>query len=182
MKKLIAIFSMLVLTSAIFAQSPISKGSLTLGGNISYYDQTLDDTDASQSVFNFNPQIGYFFADNLYTAVSISYLHYSSGGTSLDQIGIGPAFRYYFEAGKIKPFLGGSYTYFESTNNTSDDKTTSSEFKLSGGADFFVSRGLAIEGSINYSFIDNNYSSSDYENNLSMKKFEIAIGVNYFIF
>lgn len=184
MKNLIGILSALLFSSAVFAQSPIGQGAFTIGGNITYYSQSFDDSDDSQSVFTFNPQLGYFFADNLYTALSLTYLNYSSGDVSSSQYGIGPAFRYYFDADKLKPFLGGSYTYFEQTNSGNDDKVTSNEFKLTCGADYFVSKGLAIEASINYSFVDYNFSTgaSYYDDSSTLKKFEIGVGVNYFIY
>lgn len=182
MKNLFAVLFVLFFTVSVFAQSPIGKGSYSIGGNISYTSETYEDSDDSQNTFLFNPQLGYFFIDNFYTALTLTYGYNSIGDFSYNSYGIGPAVRYYFDAEKLKPFLGASYSYLKFTESNSDDETTHTEFKLTCGADYFVSDGFALEVSLNYSFINYDLPSNLYDNNNSVKKFVIGIGVNYFIF
>ena len=183
MKKVIVVLLLVFINSLVNGQSPVSKGSLTIGGNISFSSQSFDKISNNSTVFTFNPQVGYFFIDNFYSAISINYDHYSSGGSSSNKLGIGPAVRYYFDLEKIKPFAGLGFTYYEQSNSGSNNKITTTEFKLTGGVDFFLTNYFALETSINYSFINYNLPSGFYLNNSDQSKlFQIAVGVNYFIY
>jgi outer membrane protein W len=183
MKKVIVVLLFVFIQTIVNAQSPISEGALTFGGNISFSSQSFDKSSDNSTVFTFNPQIGYFFFDNFYSAISINYDYYSSGGSSNNKFGIGPAIRYYFDLEKIKPFLGIGFTYSDQSNSGSDNIITTTEFKLTGGMDFFFTSYFALEASINYSFINYDYSSGFhlYDSDQS-KLFQIAVGVNYFIY
>lgn len=181
MKKIFALLALLQLT--IFAQSPIGKGSMTVGGTISFSSQSFDNASESSKIFTFNPIVGYFFFDNFYSALSINYNHHSFGSNSSDNIGVGPAIRYYFSLEKIKPFIGLGFTYYQQTNSSNNDKNTATETKLSGGVNFFLTEYFALESSINYSFVNYNYPSGLYLNGMDKSKlFQIAIGANYFIY
>lgn len=180
MKKLIAI-SFFVFVTNIFPQSALSKGSYTLGGNVGFSSTSMDGSSESQSYFYFNPSCGYFFIDNFYTGLSLSYTHTSLGNATNNALGIGPSIRYYFSAEKLNPFLGLSYTYNKTTNGNYD--YTNTNFMLSGGADYFVNSYFAIEGSINYSFINYKYPQGYYINNEAKGTiFNLGFGVKYFIF
>lgn len=101
----------------------------------------------------------------------------------MHNFGIGPAIRYYFEADKLKPFLGMSFIYGESSQSNFDEKTTRTEWKFSAGADFFVTNNFALEGSLNYILKNYKYPSGIYwRSNQKIKEFNIAVGVNYFIY
>lgn len=175
MKKSHVVISFFLLNILIFAQSPINKGVYTINGNISFSSLSSDQMSSSQNVFIFNPQIGYFFIDNLYSALSLNYMHRSYSSTFQDYYGIGPALRYYFDAEKIKPFLGLGLIYNKQTDNHSMD-ISYTEWKISGGIDYFVTNNFALEGSLNYSFINYKNQRDQY------KLFQLGIGVNYFIF
>ncbi len=188
MKKQIISILLLLILSALpaaisFAQSPISKGVYTVNGSLSYSSQTSDNSSDANDMFSFNPQLGYFFIDNFYTALSVNYYHISYGSVKSDVYGIGPAIRYYFDAEKLKPFLGLGFAYNEQTNNVPNSKTSSTEWKISGGADYFVTNNFALEASINYSFINYHYPNSLYVlDGMNSKLFQIGFGVNYFIY
>ena len=180
MKKIIAV-SLFIFASNLFAQSAISKGSYTIGGSIGYTNTSIDGNSDSHSYFYFNPSCGYFFINNFYTGLSLSYTHTSYGATTENTIGLGPSIRYYFAVEKLNPFLGISYSYNKSTYG--NDEYSNTEFTLSGGADYFVNSFFAIEGSINYSFINYKYPPEIfYDSETSGKIFNIGFGVKYFIF
>jgi len=183
MKKVIVVLVFFVLQSIAYAQSPIDKGSFTIGGNISYSSQSFDKISNNISAFTFNPQFGYFIVDNFYTALSINYEHTSISSSSSNQLGIGPAVRYYIALEKIKPFLGLGYTYYEQSNGGNNNKLTTSEIKMTGGVAYFVTESFALEASVNYSFLNYNVPNSYYLNDSDQSKlFQIAVGVNYFIY
>ncbi len=183
MRKVVVVLVSVLICSITYAQSPIGKGTLTFGGNISFSNQSFDKISNNMTVFTFNPQLGYFFVDNFYSALSINYDYNSINGSTSNQLGVGPAIRYYFSLEKIKPFLGLGFTYYEQSNGGGQNKLTTTEIKFSGGVDYFVTEYFALETSINYSFINYNLPSSFYLNNTDQSKlFQLAVGVNYFIY
>lgn len=105
------------------------------------------------------------------------------GGSHNTRVGIGPAFRYYFDLEKIKPFAGLGLSYnIESLSGLKDD-LTSTEVKLTAGLDIFVTNYLALETSINCSFINSEYPTGYYfgtSNNSTL--FQMSVGFNYFIY
>jgi len=184
MKLLVLYLQLLLFSSIIYAQSYIPKGTYTINGEISYSNQTYDNNNVSNELFTFNPQFGYFFFNNFYTALSLSYIHSKSDNTKSDIYGIGPAIRYYFNSKKLKPFMGIGYIFNEQTQNPYNLKTTSNEWKLIGGVDYFVTNNFALEASINISFINYNYNygtALNPINGTTSEIFQVGIGVNYFI-
>lgn len=183
MKKVMLVLSLVFISNIILAQSAISKGSFTVGGNISLSSQSFENNSNNITVLSFNPKVGYFFFDNFYTAISVNYFSQSMGDFSNKQFGIGPSFRYYFDLDKIKPFVGLSYLYNEFTSSNFDYKNSTREIVLTGGMNIFVTNNFALETSINYSFIKYNLPSGFYLNDSGKSNlFQIAIGVNYFIY
>ena len=182
MKKVIVVLMVFLIQSLLYAQSPISKGSISLGGSISYTSQSYENSEYTHSTFIFNPKVGYFFIDNFYTALSLSYVHLKSGGGSnSDVYGFGPTIRHYFDAGKIKPFMGLGYNYITQSNISDNGNYITNEFIISTGMDFFIIDALALETSVNYSFTSYKFSGSRLPPQES-KVFRIDIGLNYFIY
>lgn len=181
MKKAIVVLLFLFLSN-IYAQKALMKGAYTLGGNISYSSYSEEGDSENQNYFNFSPNVGYFFIDQFYTGIQLSYTYLSSGDYSSNTIGIGPEIRYYFILEKLNPFLGIGYSYNKSTSGDDDNENTNSTFTLSGGADYFVTDYFAIEGSIRYSFITYKFSSNNYSSKQNANQFVIGFGAKYFIF
>ena len=185
--KITIIISLLIISTNIVAQSALATGVYSVGGNISYSSTSREVDSDSQNEFVFSPSIGYFLINNLYTGIIISYRHYSKGDYSADLIGFGPSVRYYIINDKLSPFLGISYSYNTTTssrdtydNDEAEDTNTS--YTLSIGADYFINEYFAIEGSIDYSFHNYEYSYSDYSGNTESKQFNIGFGAKYFVF
>lgn len=161
-----------------FAQSPVSKGVYFLGGSIYYSSQSSDNSDSSTDTFIFSPRVGYFFIDNFYVGLSVNYDKHSFGDNSSSNYGFGPEVRYYFDANeKIKPFLGLAYNY-----RSADGDVSYNTFTVNGGADLFIARNFAIEGSIDYSIINRKSSIPYFSTDDTVKRFQVKIGLNYFIF
>ena len=184
MKKIIILVSLFFLNLLVSAQSPITKGVYTVSGSIFFSNQSYEGSSVNNNTFSLTPQFGYFFIDNFYTALTLNYLHSSSNGLINNYYGIGPTVRYYIDVEKIKPFFGLSFIYNEHTNKApapnNDTRITSTEWKISGGVDFFITNNFAIEGSLNYSFINYNYPFGYYMS--KSKLIQLGVGVNYLIF
>ncbi|MCB0744536.1 MAG: hypothetical protein H6613_18590 [Ignavibacteriales bacterium] len=176
MKKIIVI-SFLVFLTNIFAQSPVGKGTYSVSGGISYSTTSEENSSNNRTYFYLNPIGGYFFWDNIFTGISLSYVYSSYGDQSDDNYGFGPTFRYYFDANEnLKPF--GGVTYF---HDFLGENSSTSNFTITGGVDLFITNYFAIEGAINYSIQNFNYSSGYYSSDQTSKTFNISIGANYFI-
>ncbi len=181
MKKIIISIIWVLFYSTVLAQNPVSSGTYTVGGNISYSNVSENDASSSSSNFYFAPNLGCFFIANVYTGLSISYSHYSIDNFSNDNYGFGPTLRYYINKEKLNPFLGFSYSYniSKSSENYEADYTS---FVSSFGLDYFVTNYFALEGSLNYS-LNNRTSTNDnnYSHNSGSKIFSILLGAKYFI-
>lgn len=172
--KMMMLMLMISVTN-IFAQSPVSKGTYSVGGEISFTSQSQNDDSESDIYFNVAPNLGYFFIDNLYSGISVQYLYTSFDNLSINHYGIGPLLRYYFDVNQIKPFLGVGIDYFYYKMENSSEGNSQTSIKLSGGIDYFITNYFALEASINYRVTFLSYS----DNNIN--QFNIGIGARYFI-
>jgi len=180
MKRTIVVLFLILLTS-VFAQSPVSKGTYTVGGNISYSSYSDDNSSSNNNYLIFSPNLGYFFVDNFYTGMSILYSYQSSGDYSSSTYGFGPILRYYFDVEKVKPFLGIEYTYSYRTSKDDPGDNKESMFTFGGGIDYFITNYFAIEGSVNYSIINHNYDDGINTIDFDSKLINVGIGAKYFI-
>ena len=183
MKRLFVIGLFFLLYSTIFSQTPLESGTFSLGGSISFSSTSDDRTPENDTEFIFNPQFGYFLFYNFYAAVTVNYSTFKSEHVWEESIGVGPELRYYFGSENLKPFVGVGYAYNKTENSWFENNVYSDEIKLKGGANYFVIKCLAIEASINYSFITSEMVSDvclDYTEKSEV--FKMAIGVNYFIY
>ena len=180
MKKLLIII-MLLIPVLLFSQSPLSKGVYTVGGSISLSAISEEDDDDTIIIFALSPNVGYFFIDNIYTSLLLSYSYYSSGSNSSNLYGFGPMVRYYFNGEKLHPYLGASYLYnYYKYDNSS--KNSSSDYTLMIGADYFVTKYFAFEASADYTFRNNHSESGSFSNDRKSKLFNLSIGARYFIY
>ena len=180
MEKVIVITLFLFLSS-VYAQSPVSEGTYTVGGNISFTSTSDSHSSENHNNLIISPNLGYFFIDNIYTGTSILYSYQSSGDFSATTYGFGPTIRYYFDVERVKPFLGLEYVYSFRSSGDDPDENTQTTFTISGGVDYFVTNYFAIEGSVNYSFINYNFDDGHTSSDNDMNQLNIGIGAKYFI-
>ena len=172
---------LLFITSSVFPQKALMKGSYTIGGNIGYTNISPDDGSSIKS-FYFNPNAGYFFMNYFYVGLGINYLYLSEKDHTSQIYGFGPSVSYYFTLGKINPFLGLGYSYNKTLDSgDNEENTTISTFRISGGGLFFVTDYFALQGSVSYSFNDIN-SSGNSESKEKNKVLSVRFGVRYFIY
>ncbi len=178
MKRVIFVVFLLVFSSVYFAQSPVSKGVYTIGGNISFSSVNNEENNNTKTFFTFAPRVGYFFINNFYSAINVRYNYWSDNDESQSSYGIGPAVRYFLDASSnIKPFLGFGFDYYIYDGANLTQTTISFET----GVDFFITRYFAIEGNINYSITNQKTDSDLYSNESKRNIFSILFGANYFI-
>jgi opacity protein-like surface antigen len=180
MKKIVILI--VLVSSYVFAQQGIMKGSYTVGGNIGFSSYSEDGNSNNQTRFVFMPNVGYFFIDQLYAGLQLQYIHASSGDLSGNTFGIGPELRYYFLLDKLTPYLGISYTYSKDTFDDEDLESTYSSFTMSGGVDYFVTDFFALEASLNYSLTNFDYTTNNNSSGIDATEFNLNIGAKYFIF
>ncbi|MFZ1290412.1 MAG: outer membrane beta-barrel protein [Melioribacteraceae bacterium] len=171
-----------ILSTNMFSQNAISKGSYTLNGSISYMKYSYDDNSSDQTYFFISPSLGYFFIDNLYTSISLGYVYYTSENFSNNNFHLGPDIRYYFPIDKLSPFIGVGLYYGIGTTSDSDDNTTTFEYNFNAGVDYFIHPNVALEGSLNYGLHSFKYKNQGSEVTSDYKLFTFKIGVQYFIF
>jgi hypothetical protein len=161
MKKIYALSLGLMACTLTHAQ--ISKGSIVLGGNLSYDNQAnnADYGSGSSNVLksntlNINPSIAKAIRDNLLLGVDLSYLHGSStnngngaaGTSALNGFSVGFFFRRYKPIGSGFSLFGqaelsGGYTHNHATNQVgspTDDITNTG----SGALNFYPGIAYAL--------------------------------------
>ncbi|MCH7731062.1 MAG: hypothetical protein IIB44_00895 [Candidatus Marinimicrobia bacterium] len=150
------------------AESFINKGTISISGEMSY---KKIDTKQSKSVvtkFSISPGISYFILPSI--AIGIKYIYridqydypesYPSDSKDVIIINeLSPEIRYYFTQNKLAPFSLISFTkYFFNTKKYIDsdiydlNKISSNTITIGIGVDYFLTKQIAIEPRITYSF------------------------------
>jgi hypothetical protein len=143
----------LLVVSVLRAQT--DKGSIMAGGHLSL------NTNKGGSSFRFNPQLGFFIADNLVIGGDINMDFSKAGTVKTSEFGIGPFGRYYFGKKQTKPFLVSSANYItvSSKSNSVDINSTGWSFLFGAGFAAFLNRNIAVEGITGYRYA--NYSNTE---------------------
>lgn len=185
MKSLVIVF-VLLMSVSVMAQSPISKGTINLNGNLSFSSQSFENGYGTQNVISLNPQVGYFFVDNISFGLSLSYNRFSVSGASNSDLGIGSSIRYYFALQNVKPFISLGYFYTQSSNSSNDDKLKGNQFSITGGLDYFITKNVAIESIISYDFknqkLPDSYRAFYKDIEIKSNTIKVGIGINFFIY
>lgn len=159
MKKLMLLLAVFV---ALGAQSQTEKGNLMVGGQLNL------NTNEGGSNFRFNPQLGYFIANNFALGGQISFDFSKAGTVKVNEFGIGPYARYYFGKGQTKPFLVSTVDYLSTSTKSNNIDVNSTGWSFLAGAGFaaFLNRTVALEGIIGYRYAD--YSNTDGSGGLNL--------------
>ena len=172
---------------SLFAQSPISKGTITLNGNLYFSSQSYDNSNSSQSILSLNPQFGYFVIDNLSLNLSFDYKRTSTDGTNTSY-GFGPNIRYYFNMENYFPFLSLGYSFTKNIYSENDNELSGNQIILGAGITYMITKNVALETLLSYRF-DNqkshlSFPEIDYnmESDIDSKIIMIGVGINFFIY
>lgn len=152
MKKLLTITtSFFMISSFAFAQT--ETGRLMIGGDAQFASAKTSEFDIKTTTVAFNPNVGYFFIDNLagglrveIGSTKVKFDDFEATSTSTS---VSPFIRYYFLplSDNIKLFGDASYG-FGSTKDESDgdeEKTDYSGFTISAGPAIFLTENTALE-------------------------------------
>jgi hypothetical protein len=182
------------------SKSPIDKGSYLLSGGLSYTytsseGEYWDNQKGERTSKNFtiSPGIYYFFLPNFAAGGTFTYskINYKDNIFGMNQnwtsssFGAGPGLRYYFIGKNPYPFVSLSYLSTTSDSDNAITASTSSDLSLGVGANYFLSKNIAIEPFIHYHIIDSKSSISSYFDSAMHQDhimFEIGIGISAFVF
>jgi hypothetical protein len=135
------------------AFSQTDKGATIVGGSLSLQ------TTKNNSNFSFNPNIGFFPANNFALGAGLNLNFSKQGEVKNNIVGFGPYARYYFGKTTTKPFFTVEGSYLNSKYETSGgSKLSSSGFGFLVGLGFaaFVNDVVAVEGLTGYNYSDFN--------------------------
>jgi len=202
------LLGLFLIATGAFSQSPLDRGIYSLSGRISASSQTEDYSSEVSGVtydgsrisnnYSVNPRLSCFILRKLSVGLSLSY---SSTSTEFNAdeddaytskssiIGYGPFVQYYLFDSDIKPFLGLEYSFRvnEDNNQGFDSKQEMTGYILSVGADYFLSRNVALTATLSRSSYDRqlevtsiNYSNSNQTTISQILSF--GIGISTYIY
>ena len=167
MKKIPVVFLALLSLPA-FSQT--DKGATIVGGSLSLQ------TTKNNSNFSFNPNIGFFPANNFALGAGVNLNFSKQGDVKNNVVGIGPYARYYFGKTTTKPFFTVEGSYLNSKVETTLDNGEKKELNTSGfgflvglGFAAFVNDIVAVEGLTGYNY-------SDFKNSSGSSGFTMRLG------
>lgn len=183
MKKIL--YFIILLCACTNLQAQTQKGHWQVGmqvGNITYQDHGQA---ASKSwSARFTPAAGYFVAKNLLIGAGIPFsINYASVGQSGSyfqgddalntSLGLSPFIRYYFGETRLKPYLGGSYSYLYKTYKYTHSTvpipdistiTHSTVVAPSIGLAYFINQQIAFNIDLSYTISQDQTPSFHYVN------------------
>ncbi|MBI5267362.1 MAG: hypothetical protein HY851_09040 [candidate division Zixibacteria bacterium] len=166
------------------ANSPIDKGSVILGGSVSFSSMGGDlykVGNSSTTLVQLTPSIGYFVSPGLELGAEIAYTSISVGGVSASSFTFGPEVGYYFKSGartevkgSIYPYLKGFMLFYSSEG----DKMTT--FGGKGGMNFMLSNAVALDAGVK--FQSDSYKPDGATTSTSGTILWVGAGITAFIF
>jgi hypothetical protein len=122
------------------------KSDWLVGGGLQF------NTSQSNSEFVFNPNVGWFVANNFAIGAQFFLSHSKLGNFKTTSYGAGPFARYYFLKKNVRPFVLVSGDAETGKIKFSSGSTTENAFNyfLGGGTAFFINQNVALEGIIGY--------------------------------
>lgn len=166
MKKIL--FVALLTVSAAAVQAQTYKGQVMVGGNASFSSSKYEDADddSRYTEVQLNPNIGYFFIDNLAGGLRLQLVSAKVKGEDEGEslFSASPFLRYYFlpATQKVNIFADASYGMGSAGG---DEKESFNQFAFSAGPAIFLTPNTALEFGIGYrslggdAFGDNRYNS-----------------------
>jgi len=164
MKKTSLLIFFAVLADGAFSQT--EERAIVVGGNsnLSYISNSTTGSDIKTNSFNVGGGVGYFFMDDLSAGLSLSYTSISSGGASINTLGIGPVLRFYFD-GTL--FVEGGYILqSQNANAFNGAKANGGQMLIGAGYAVFLTDNIAFEPSVQYSIGTGDF---DRTKNLALK-------------
>jgi len=182
MKKLVTIMIGVALSTACFAQ--FSKGTIMAGGSLSATFDTykteagnVTTTIGTSSSFSVFPKAGYFVIDNLAVGAGIDLYtstfkpQNSTNKSTSSSTSLAPFARYYYKKlyGEFAFNVGTGNNKTTSGATTTDNKYSTSGWRLAVGYAYLLNEHVAVEPQIGYaSFSDKTKSSGNINSNAGL--------------
>lgn len=186
MKKLfLTMIAGLGFTMMVNAQST-DKGTIILGGNVSYDYLNVVDVDGNQQSYSILPNIGYFVNDNFALGLGFGYRGVSETNTmdiktTTGEFVVSPYARYYKGEGPVKFFGQVSVPMGWGSEKYDGDKTGTTErygAAVSPGIAYFPTNKIGIELSVRGLYYE--YASAKPENGEKVGVNTFGLNVNSF--
>ncbi|MEW5925134.1 MAG: outer membrane beta-barrel protein [Candidatus Zixiibacteriota bacterium] len=149
------VFAMLFAVTAMAQDTPISPGSMMVGGS-AYFQSLSGDLYENEAGDSYTeimvaPNFGYFVAPGLVIGGELAFSSMKQGDYDASAIGIGPMIGFYFNVnsartevkGSIYPYIKGQFIFLSASFNDSD----ATQLSLGGGAgiNYMISDAVAID-------------------------------------
>lgn len=201
MKKAIIILAMALLVAATVssAEGPVDKGSMIVGGEVSFSSQGGDayENDDGDGVTNigFSPFLAFFVAPSIAVGGEILYEKSSQGDYSQSTFGVGPTVAYFFNLdatrtevkGTVYPYVQAFFKYAKYTSGPGYDfKRTVTYFGGKGGIMYMLTEHWAVNTNLYYQ--SENYKQTEPEvpegedDSVSGNTLGFNVGVTAFLF
>ncbi|PKK84537.1 MAG: hypothetical protein CVT49_02895 [candidate division Zixibacteria bacterium HGW-Zixibacteria-1] len=191
MKRLfvLGLMAALFAVTAAAQETPIDKGSMILGGTVTFQSYSGDlynnQNGDGEKIFAFMPSFGYFIAPGVVIGADLIYHSDSQGDWSGSIFGIGPMVGYYFNTnkerteikGSMYPYVKGTFQYLKSGGDYVDETNTA--FGGSVGINYMLSNAVAVDFGINVMSATEDLEGYD---SLSGTVITIGAGMQAFIF
>ena len=202
MKKAIIILAMALLLAATVssAEGPVDKGSMIVGGEVSFSSHGGDayensDGDGVTNI-GFSPFLAYFVAPSIAVGGEVLYNKSSQGDWSASTFGVGPTVAYFFNLdatrtevkGTVYPYVQAFFKYGKYTSGSGDNdhKETVTYFGGKGGIMYMLTDHWAVNANLNYQ--SENYKQTEPEvpegedDSVSGNTLGFNVGVTAFLF
>lgn len=153
-------------------------------------DSDESDTEDSDILINFNPKIGYFFADNFALGIGIEYTYSKDQVGDAESIGTdllaGPYSRYYIPLTENSAFFGELSVVFGTQSVEEQEvevSTTLVGVGIGPGITIFANDKFALEGVVRYNYISGNTDPGEgaEEVTVSINEFDFLLGIQFYL-
>jgi hypothetical protein len=166
------------------AATPISKGSIIIGGAVSFASQGGDlyaNGDDRQNTLSFMPNALFFVADNIAVGGQLNFTRAWQGDVSSTQFGIGPTAGYFLDVdSSIYPYgaVGLSYQNLSIDSNFADESINGFQYRIGAGILTQIKQaGITVE----LAFVGDSFSPEDGDS-ISGNTIQLSVGVVGLIF
>ena len=207
-------FILIFLSNSLLLTAQLHKGQWMVGGSadfshgITEYSISNFNNRTQQTVYNFFPRVGYFFADRFVVGPRIQisnsktnakFVNYASVGSELlrdtkeSGVGLGAFARYYFfkPQNKFNAFAEAAYSYsFEKVTSQTqqispsyseshiESKYRANNYSLMAGPVLFLSPKVSFEISVGYTYSQGTDKLSNYDRKTS----HVSFGTGFHVY
>lgn len=162
-KSMFTLLAFVCITQVMTAQT-VGKGAWMVGGSAGFSSTKVKNADFSTTRIDLNPNLGYFFADDLALGLALDFNSTSVDGNSSSTFGLGPFVRYYV----TNPI------FIQVGANLGLNDGAGTSFGAKVGYSWFLNDAVAIEPALFFTSYNNDGDLSDYS------QFGLSIGVQAF--